>query len=75
MHTINKALAIIGIFVIALGLWSVTIQAGTNTITFNDRSFVVANYPYFTYGAITVIAGMALIASGLIYSPQKLAAF
>jgi hypothetical protein len=71
---INKALAIIGIAVIALGFWSVTIRVGTNTIKVGSQSFTAGNYPYFTLGAIIVLVGMGFIASGLIYSPQKLSA-
>ena len=69
---INKALAIIGIAVIAFGFWSVTVQVGTRTITFGGSEFVVGIYPYFTLGTVIVLGGMVLLASALIYSPRKL---
>ena len=69
---INKALAIIGIAVIAVGFWSVTVQVGTRTITFAGRDVVIGIYPYFTLGAVIVLGGMVLLASALIYSPRKL---
>jgi len=68
---IKKVLTIMGALVIALGFWSVTIRTGTNTITVGSSSFNVGIYPYFTYGAIIVLIGIGLVASGLIYSPKN----
>jgi hypothetical protein len=67
---LNMALAAIGVLLVAVGFVASSIAgAASSSALFPGVS--MSSYPYFGIGVVTVILGMAFVASGLIYSPRK----
>jgi len=70
---LNMALAAIGVLLVAVG-FVISSIAGQSSPSALFSGVAMSSNPYFGIGVVTVLFGMAFVASGLIYSPRKIEA-